>query len=141
MKCIFLFLFLISLLSPDQGTATLSLNITGLKSDKGVIRVLLFKGESGLPDDRSKAVRSASVKISGTQGDVVFKDLQSGTYAISVFHDSENSGQLRTNFLGIPRDGYGFSNNAMGTFGPPHFGHASFDVTAGRNEHQIKLRH
>jgi len=63
-----------------------------------------------------------------------------GTYALSVFHDSQNTGKLRTNAFGVPRDGYGFSNNATGTFGPPSFEKASFKVTAGKNQVDIDLR-
>ncbi|WP_317168907.1 DUF2141 domain-containing protein [Lunatibacter salilacus] len=52
----------------------------------------------------------------------------------------KNQGKLRTNALGIPRDGFGFSNDTMGTFGPPSFEKAAFKVTAGKNNVSIKLR-
>lgn len=141
MKTTIVLLLMALLFAADQSSSKLTLKVTGIRNDKGVVRALLFKGETGFPDDPAKAIRNASVKISGTQAEIVFDDIQPGTYAISVFHDSENSGKLRTNFLGIPRDGYGFSNNSMGTFGPPSFKDASFQITAGQNTHIIKLRH
>ncbi|WP_194774462.1 DUF2141 domain-containing protein [Pararhodonellum marinum] len=118
----------------------LTLTVADVKSSDGVIRVLLFKSSDGFPDEPDKAVKSASVKIEGNKAVVTFKDLPQGTYALSVFHDSRNVGKLRTNALGIPRDGYGFSNNASGTFGPPSFEKAAFQVKAGQNKHEINLK-
>jgi uncharacterized protein (DUF2141 family) len=51
----------------------------------------------------------------------------------------KNQGGLRTNAFEIPRDGYVFSNDAMGTFGPPSYAKAAFKVTAGKNNVSIKL--
>ena len=58
--------------------------------------------------------------ISGTM-QIVFKDIPPGEYAISVIHDANSNGKLDKNFLGIPREGFGFSNDAMGSFGPPEY--------------------
>lgn len=123
-----------------QNPTTLTLNVTHVKNDQGLVRVLLFKGEAGFPDDEAKAFKSASVKIKDGKAMIDFGPVPAGTYAISVFHDSQNTGKLRTNSFGIPRDGYGFSNDAMGMFGPPHFEKASFKVAAGKNNVSIKLR-
>jgi uncharacterized protein (DUF2141 family) len=137
-----LILFMLMLASiSQQNSATLTVKVTGFKSEKGVVRALLFNSENGFPEATEKAIRSASVKIVGTQAEFDFENLPPGRYAISLFHDSQNTGKLRTNLVGIPRDGYGFSNNSMGTFGPPSFKDASFQITAGQNTHIIKLRH
>jgi len=123
-----------------QNPTALILNVTNVKNDQGLVRVLLFKGETGFPDDEVKAFKSASVKIKDGKAVIDFGAIPVGTYAISVFHDSQNTGKLRTNAFGIPRDGYGFSNDAMGTFGPPSFEKAAFKVTASKNNVSIKLR-
>jgi uncharacterized protein (DUF2141 family) len=123
-----------------QNQTTLTLNVTHIKNDQGLVRVLLFKGEKGFPDDEAIAFKSASVKIKDGKAVIDFGPVPEGTYALAVFHDSQNTGKLRTNALGIPRDGYGFSNDAMGMFGPPHFEKAAFKVTAGKNNVSIKLR-
>ncbi|MCR9013955.1 DUF2141 domain-containing protein [Aquiflexum gelatinilyticum] len=140
MKLLILFLIMFPFLLVNQNPTTLSLQVTHVKSDQGLVRVLLFKGESGFPDDEAKAFKSASVKIKDGKAVVDFGPVPEGTYALSVFHDSQNTGKLRTNAFGIPRDGYGFSNDAMGMFGPPHFEKAAFKVTAGKNNVSIKLR-
>jgi len=140
MKLSILIWSLLSFFYAPQNTTTLTLQVTEVKNDQGLIRVLLFKGEAGFPDDEAKAFKSASVKIKDGKAVVDFGPVPEGTYALSVFHDSQNTGKLRTNAFGIPRDGYGFSNNSMGTFGPPSFEKAAFKVTAGKNNVSIKLR-
>ena len=49
-------------------------------------------------------------------------------YAFSFFHDLNNNKKLDTNFLGIPKEPYGFSNNKKGRFGPPKFSEASLEI-------------
>ncbi|MCH6201605.1 DUF2141 domain-containing protein [Aquiflexum sp. LQ15W] len=138
---LFIFILTIStLFYTNQNPTTLTLKVTEVKNDQGFVRVLLFKGGNGFPEEESKAFKSASVKIKDGIAIVDFGSIPEGTYALSVFHDSQNTGKLRTNSFGIPRDGYGFSNDAMGTFGPPTFEKAAFKVTAGKNNVSIKLR-
>lgn len=140
MKISILIWIMFALFSQSQNPTTLSLQVTNVKNDQGLVRVLLFKGEAGFPDDTEKAFKSASVKIKDGKAQVDFGAVPEGMYAISLFHDSQNTGKLRTNAFGIPRDGYGFSNDAMGMFGPPHFEKAAFKVTVGKNNVSIKLR-
>lgn len=140
MKLLIIICSMLGFFYQPQNPTTLTLNVTHVKNDQGLVRVLLFKGETGFPDDEAKAFKSASVKIKDGKAVIDFGLVPEGTYAISVFHDSQNTGKLRTNSFGIPKDGYGFSNDAMGMFGPPHFEKASFKVTAGKNNVSIKLR-
>jgi len=140
MKISIIILVLLSLFQPVQEKNSLTLTVTNVKNNQGVVRVLLFRGGDGFPDAVDKAYANASLKIVGNKASITFDNIPTGNYAFSVFHDSQNTGKLRTNALGIPRDGYGFSNDAMGTFGPPSFEKAAFQVTAGKNNVQINLR-
>jgi uncharacterized protein (DUF2141 family) len=124
----------------DLQMSQLDLTVDKIKSDKGVIRVLLFDQEKGWPDDPSKAFKSATLKIVNQKATYTFKNLPAGIYAIAVIHDTEETGKLRTNRFGIPLDGYGFSNNATGTFGPPSFSKATLTLTIGVNKQTISLR-
>lgn len=124
----------------EQNSGSLTLTIQNIPEQRGVVRILLFNQAAGFPDDVEKSYKQANVKATGKSVQVVFEDLPKGQYALSVFHDVMETGKLRTNALGIPKDGYGFSNNATGSFGPPSFSKASFSVTTGKNQHQISLR-
>lgn len=140
MKLFLFILTLFALMYQSNEENTLQLTVNKVKNNEGVVRVLLFKGSDGFPDVVEKAHGSASVKIQGGKAVYTFENLPEGTYALSVFHDSQNTGKLRTNAFGVPRDGYGFSNNATGTFGPPSFEKAAFKVTSGKNQVAIDLR-
>lgn len=124
----------------EQDSGSLTLTIQNIPEQRGVVRILLFNQAAGFPDDVEKSYKQANVKATGKSVQVVFEGLPKGQYALSVFHDVMETGKLRTNALGIPKDGYGFSNNATGSFGPPSFSKASFSVTTGKNQHQISLR-
>lgn len=117
-----------------------TLTVNNISNSNGVIRVLLFQGPEGFPDQPSLALQNASIKIINNAAIYTFKNLPEGTYAISLFHDSQNTGKLRTNAFGIPKDGYGFSNNAAGIFGAPSFENASFKLTKDVKHINIKLR-
>ena len=58
----------------------------------------------------------------------VLHDLPPGRYAVNTFHDENGNGELDTNLLGIPSEGYGFANDPDASFGPPDFEAASVDV-------------
>jgi uncharacterized protein (DUF2141 family) len=72
-------------------------------------------------------------------GECNFTGLRPGTYAISVFHDENSNGKLDTNFLGIPKEGVGASNDAKGHFGPPKFADAAFQFPGGHLELKIAM--
>ena len=55
-------------------------------------------------------------------------ELASGTYAIGIFHDVNLSNKMDNNFFGVPKEQYGFSNNARAFFGPPNFEDAAFKL-------------
>jgi uncharacterized protein (DUF2141 family) len=57
---------------------------------------------------------------------VVIDSLKYGEYAVRVFHDENKNGKIDTNFLGIPTEDYGYSNDASGWFGPPSWENAKF---------------
>ena len=59
---------------------------------------------------------------------LVFEDLPAGDYAVSVMHDANKNGELDKTAIGIPKEGFGFSNNVLGRFGPPKFKEAKFTM-------------
>ena len=71
---------------------------------------------------------------------VVFENVAPGDYAISVMHDANENDELDSNAFGIPKEGFGFSNDAMGMFGPPSFEKAKFNFT-GKNQVAITLKY
>ena len=66
-------------------------------------------------------------------------EIPDGDYAIAFFIDANGNKKLDKNFLGIPKEQFGFSNNAMGTLSAPSFEQAKFRV-AGNTVQNIKLK-
>ena len=107
--------------------ADLAVSVTGLKSAAGQVAIAVFSGSDGFPTDDARAAHRARVSIDGAgRAQALFKDLAPGDYAVAVFHDDDNSGKLETNLFGMPKKGYGFSNNARPSLRAPRFDEARF---------------
>jgi len=95
-------------------------------SDKGVARIALFSSSSGFPDQPEKAIKTIDAEIHNGKVTATFTNIAFGAYAVSVLHDENANGEMDTNWLGIPQEGYGVSNDATASFGPPEFDDARF---------------
>jgi len=125
--------------APPPDPAALEVSITGIKSAKGVIRLALCPPQAGFPDCQDRAVRTASLPIENGKAQVVLTGLSAGTYAIAVFHDANANSKLDT-FVGIPKEGYGFSRNPPFRPRAPRWEEAVITV-AGEARAEIKLRY
>ena len=127
-------------LSPCAATAQSQLEVVikNIRNDKGNIRLGVFKDKTTF---LKTAVLGKVVKAQKGQITIVIDDIPPGTYAVSVIHDEDGNGELSTNFAGIPKEGFGFGNDAMGTFGPPSFAKASITVESGKKATSISLRY
>lgn len=124
---------LISVVSNNQiKEAGLSINITNLRNSKGHVLMSLYKDGKGYPNEPEKAFRISKLTIADNTSSVSIKGLPSGNYAIAILHDENDDSKMNKNFFGLPKEGYGFSNNVMGAFGPPPLSKAS--VTYNANE-------
>jgi uncharacterized protein (DUF2141 family) len=113
--------------------------IGGLHSDKGQMRCALFSSAADFPKQVDKAVMQKTVAIANRHAVCEFPGTPPGTYAVSVFHDENSNGKLDTNFIRIPREGVGASNDAKGHFGPPKFDAAAFRYPGGRLDLKITI--
>jgi uncharacterized protein (DUF2141 family) len=64
---------------------------------------------------------------SGSETALTFT-VPAGVYAVSAHHDANNNHRMDTNFIGIPKEGYGVSNDARGRFSAPKFADARVTV-------------
>ncbi len=90
--------------------ADLSIRIDGIRAQAGQLQIALVDSEAGW-DNRAKPVRAVRQAPEGKSLQIVFEDLAPGDYAVMVMHDENGNGKLDTNLIGIPVEGYGFSNN------------------------------
>jgi len=99
---------------------TIAVELSEIETREGQIGIGLFNKPAGFPEVR-QAFKSVFLSISRKTMQYTFYDVPDGFYAIAVFHDSNTNGKLDKNFLGMPTEGYGFSKNVTGAFGPPSF--------------------
>lgn len=118
--------------------SSLSVRLDGFRSAEGQVLVAIFRGESGFPGDPARAWKTAVLKIHGQSAALDLAAVPAGTYGISVIHDEDGDNELDTNFLGIPKEGIGTSNNAKGRFGPPKWADAKFEVR-GSTTQRIRI--
>jgi uncharacterized protein (DUF2141 family) len=106
--------------------------ILDIRNSKGTVACALFDAPGGFPTDYLRSAKNIMViKIRKSQARCDFEDIPQGNYALAVIHDENMNGKLDTNALGIPKEGYGFSNNARGVIGAPSFSAASFPYDGG----------
>ena len=133
-RSLLLVLAVLSLLAPAAGApapagraagVALTIHVEGLKNDRGQLAVALFDSAANFPR-QERALRGQIVRIVGRRAQVTLTDLRPGTYAVAILHDENANAKMDFNFLGMPLEGYGFSNDASGLFGPPSFESAAF---------------
>lgn len=112
---------------------SIEVEITNFRSNKGVAFIGLYNSEGSFLNE---AFKGEKVIIKNNKAILRFDDIPAGSYAISVFHDEDENGELTTNFLGIPKESYGASNNAPSRFGPPKWKDARFKVARGETIYQ-----
>ena len=102
--------------------SSLTVEIDGLESNKGVVIFALL-------DENENDITDQSSEITDGKCTVVFSDVMDDQYAIRCIHDENRNEELDTNFIGIPKEGFGFSNDALGRFGPKDFSEWLFEVS------------
>ncbi len=109
------------------------MKILNIRNSTGTVACALFESPVGFPTEfLSSATNVMVIKIRKTQARCDFEDIPPGTYAMAVIHDENMNGKLDTNWMGLPTEGYGFSNDAKAVVGAPAFAAASFPYD-GRN--------
>lgn len=122
-------------LSPTH--SAIEVEISGIKKKAGFIRIGLYNSDG---EFLVSSYKNLIIKVVDTDNvKAVFPAIPAGTYAISIFHDENANGQLDSNFLRIPKEPYGFSNNAKATFGPPSFQEAAFNHQSTTSKIKIEL--
>jgi uncharacterized protein (DUF2141 family) len=115
--------------------------VVGIHSNDGEVDCALFGSADGFPGVSSKAGRTAKSKIEKGQAVCMFAGVAPGEYAVSVFHDENSNGKLDRDFMGMPKEGVGASNDAAGHFGPPKYDDARFSYKGGRSVLAIHVKY
>ena len=89
----------------------------------------VFENDNGEKGGAAKGIIDGVIEEVETGMETYTFELPDGKYAIGIFVDANYNNKMDRNFFGIPKEQYGFSNDAKGSFGPPSFKDASFNVS------------
>lgn len=116
--------------------------ILNIRNSTGTVACALFESPAGFPTEYlHSATNIMVIKVRDTQARCDFEDIPPGKYALAVIHDENMDGKLDTNWLEIPTEGYGFSNDAKATLGAPSFSAASFPYDGQNLDLTISLEY
>ena len=118
---------------------SVTVSVTNLKNTNGQVCFSLFDQPKGFPGKGERAI--AKGFSPADQAIYAFHDLTPGRYAIAIFHDEDSNGKLNKGLLGIPKEGFGFSNNPKILVGAPSFRAAAMDIVHPQTEIQIQLKY
>jgi uncharacterized protein (DUF2141 family) len=136
-------LLLISLLFYTDSTPQnkIVVKVANFKNNKGVCTVCLYDNAKAFAG-KGNPVKCSTVIITGKIAEAVFENVAEGTYAVSVIHDANSNNKFDTNFIGIPTEGYGASQNKLPFAAAPKFDENKFTVTPNSTTTStIKLRY
>ena len=103
----------------------LNIEIAEIRNNSGNIMLQLF-------DENEKVIREEKNNITDNKCFFTIKNLKPGRYAVRYYHDENMNGKMETNLVGKPTEGYGFSNNVTGKFGPPPFVKWLFEIKSDK---------
>ncbi|MDB4975621.1 MAG: hypothetical protein JWN48_3962 [Myxococcaceae bacterium] len=117
----------------------IEVRVTGLRNARGQVFVALWRSAKKFPGTPPKGTASRVVKVArdarGTPlAEARFDEVPPGEFAITVFHDEDSDTELETNFIGIPREGIGFSRDARARIGAPDYEAAKLMLAPGEVE-------
>jgi uncharacterized protein (DUF2141 family) len=124
-----------------EGSIRILVRVQELRSSSGLVTVELFNDN---PKGFIKKLgRLERIRVNAANGEAkaCFLAPGPGTYAIALYHDENGNKKFDRNFIGIPTEGFGFSNNPGIVFGPPEHAEAAFDVGDDPVELKIKVRY
>lgn len=107
----------------------LIVNVSGMKNANGKLNFALYNSSSAF-NDPSQTYKEYFLSVIQGNMIITIDSLPAGDYSFGLFHDENENYQIDKNWLGIPSEGFAFSNNAMGSFGPPSYNQAKFSVPA-----------
>lgn len=123
----------------QNATAHLEVVVPQMRNAQGALGCQLFSSPDGFPKKGERALQAVMAPISDGQARCRFQPVPAGTYAVSVVHDENGNQKLDSNFMGVPSEGYGVSNNKTYAMSEPRWDESRFDLGPGETR-QITIR-
>jgi uncharacterized protein (DUF2141 family) len=127
---------------PEAG-CTLRIHVDGLRNSTGVVGAVIFASPDGWPENTDKSLHNWPTDIPAGKREAMamWQNLPPGNYGVAVIHDENRNRKLDKNFLGIPKEGFGFANNPHVGLSAPAFSAAQIHMTCPVTEITIHLQY
>lgn len=120
-------------------TGSITVEIQNVESTEGNFRVALYNSAENFKDPESKPWKSIVIKANSKQRSVTFENIPYGTYSSGLYQDKNLNKKLDKNFIGIPKEPYGLSNNVRPKLSAPPFDRVKFKFNSKKKTVHIKL--
>ena len=126
--------------SSAQSTGALHVHLDGFRSNNGQAYCTIYNDAAAFPSHDEKAVKQGKApSIKDASATMDFDGLAPGKYAMVCYHDENSNGKFDENMLGMPKEGYCFSNNIKPRFSAPSFDQCAFDYKGGDQSISITM--
>ncbi len=119
-------------------SVTLNVHVSGFENADGAAGIAVWNGARGFPEQIEHAVATTYAPIQDGVAVAGFDELEPGRYAITVYHDTNDNRRFDKNWLGLPKEAWGVSNNVRPRLRAPRFAEATFDLEVG--DHLVEIR-
>ncbi len=126
----------------QQGHSELKIEVMNIHNANGQILMAVYNSEETFLNEpmQYKVIGIDSTAKFPTSIHAVFEGLEAGQYAVSVYHDENENWDLDRNWIGIPKERFGFSNNARAKFSPPTFEECSVHILQTESSKALEIR-
>lgn len=127
--------------SSDPNQVRLQIDVSGMHTTKGDITITIYPDDSAHFLDGAYKLARQHIAVTLPVTHACFVVAAPGYYAVALFGDENRNGHFDTNFLGIPTEGYGFSNNPTLYFGPPKLKQVRIAAHRGDNAIAVQMKY
>ncbi|WAT17121.1 DUF2141 domain-containing protein [Aurantiacibacter sp. MUD11] len=128
-------------LSAQQAGVDVVIEVTNLRNEDGVVRACMTRDAQRFPRCQDSTQGYRTVVPAGEATTLRFRNVAPGTYAIALLHDENENGKADRVLGMMPREGFGFSNDAPVNMGPPDFEDAAITVGTTSLHQTIRMRY
>ena len=139
LRCLLLCLGLVVVPLTAQTSATLEVAVSGIESAEGRVGIAVWDDDKGFPEAIEHALDSTYVAVESGTARAVFELPEPGTYAVTVFHDKNDNQRFDKNWIGMPREAWGVSNQARPRLRAPRFDEAEFEISGVTQVVEIRI--
>ena len=124
----------------SESSSNVLIEVSGFKNTRGTLNCRLFTKAADFPD--GEGILTIRVPIAGQNTSCSFPNIEPGSYAIAVVHDENGNGKLDKNFVGVPSEGYGVSNNKTYALSAPKWNESTFTLSTNESKTlKVNLRY